>query len=243
MTVILTQKFYLSNFSVYSFFWLLFVTIDFLSKYDKIIVKFLRRKFMESQERLEKSNQILKEIMSLIEAYNVLCPDSPLKITSQKKNNVRDKYICTYNDGQSIGLFEHSKQERYYYRGGKGFAEYITTDVVDVYRDTLSEATAIKILSRDENAVNEWANIGYQFYSNDPDSTANCIIENIISFDSMRTIMYSRGEIEDFEPGYATDKEILNVFKFAVSYYQLDKKFQKQKVKSNDSLLNTVGEQ
>ena len=78
---------------------------------------------------------------------------------------------------------------------------------------------------------NEWKRIGTKIIVNNKSYVANCNMQNGMSFDDMRLIMYREGQIEPYEIGKATSQEMLEVLKYASSYYQLDQSVQNRKIK------------
>ena len=70
------------------------------------------------------------------------------------------------------------------------------------------------------NTINQWRSSGYLTHWYKKDYYVNCDMYDAISFDEMRQIMYTCGEIPNFELGIATDEEIQIVLKYAKKYFE-----------------------
>ena len=71
-----------------------------------------------------------------------------------------------------------------------------------------------------DNTINQWRSSGYLTFWYGKKYYVNCDMYDAISFDEMRQIMYTCGEIPGFEYGIATDEEIQEVLKYASKYFE-----------------------
>ena len=78
---------------------------------------------------------------------------------------------------------------------------------------------------------NHWQSVGKKIIVDGKSYVSNCIMQNGMSFDDMRLIMYSDGQIGPYEIGKASSQEMIDVLKYASSYYQLDQNIQKPRSK------------
>lgn len=125
--------------------------------------------------------------------------------------DVSDVFICIYDDS-NVGLFNQKVINEF-------TASYLVKSNC-IYIGTFSDIIGIKNLIE-----NEWRTIGYNAYK----YVANCNMQDSMSFDDVRLIMYSNGIIDAYEPGKATIQEMLEVLKYAFTYYELDDNKQMKK--------------
>lgn len=135
-------------------------------------------------------------------------------ITPQdKRKDVSNIFICMYN-GKHVGLFKKrnwstNKTQSWY-------------DAGSIYVGVDSNYIGMKKAHRGSIEYNKWEPIGTRVMVDEKCYIANCSMQNGMSFDDMRLIMYGEGQIKAYEIGKANSEEILEVLKFAASYYQLD---------------------
>lgn len=161
--------------------------------------------YIEVKEMLETIKNMTE---SLIGVYNEMDVNEKLQLDYVKpleKEDVSKKYICVYNDNQT-GLFE-----RNFYDDANAM----------IYFN--SNHTGIQLMK------NGWIKKGsfielYYFPGKCGKIRrfATCDMTEAIHFDDLRLIMYSAGIIDTFEIGKATEQEILEVLKYARTYYHLD---------------------
>ena len=179
---------------------------------------------MEEKKKYKELQSILMGLTKALELYNDLNPQEKYAITPQEeRKDVRDIFICFYN-GKHVGLFKKinwcssHKGKKSNYNAGS------------VYVGVDSNYVGIKQTHEDYRAVSCWKYAGSIVDLGDNDTyIANCNMENGMSFDDMRLIMYCDGSIGPYEIGKANSKEIIDVLKYASSYYQLDQNIEKQK--------------
>ncbi len=182
----------------------------------------------KEKEKCEELKQILEDIQKSLELYNNLNPQEKLTITPQdQRKDVRDIFICVYNN-KHVGLFKKINWKSAYYTGWTGH-DY---NAGSIYVGVDSNYIGLKTTHDENHSVNRWEAPGARIELKDKDTfVANCYMQNGMSFDDMRLIMYREGKIGPYEIGKATSKEILDVLKYAFIYYQLDQNTQRQRVK------------
>lgn len=180
---------------------------------------------MDENERLDLFREILISIQEIIKMYQELSPEEKnLLITPSDKNDVKDIFICMYDD-MYVGLFRKinwssrvtEKNDVFPYNAG------------NIYVGVNSSYIGMELIHSGYVDNKEWQIIGEKVIVDDKSYVANCNMQNSMSFDDMRLIMYCEGKIDSYEIGKADSKEILDVLKYAVSYYQIDQNFPKKK--------------
>lgn len=143
-------------------------------------------------------------------------------IHPKKTTDVSVLYICAFDN--RVGLFtkkvldEKDRANLWYY--------YPRSE--DIYLGYQSDKVGIFTTMSGKTTTNEWRERGYrtfETYYRGLDKyynyyIANCNMTDAISFDEMRQIMYTCGEIPGFEYGIATDEEIQEVLKYAKEYFE-----------------------
>lgn len=183
---------------------------------------------MEEKKKFKELKSILQGLQKALELYNDLNPEEKLAITPQEeKKDVSDIFICVYN-GKHVGLFKKINWNSDYYRGWSD-CDY---DAGSIYVGVDSNYVGMKQTHKDNIVVSNWKKAGSRVDLKDKGTyVANCNMENGMSFNDMRLIMYNDGQIEPYEIGKASSQEIIDVLKYASSYYQLDQNIQRQIVK------------
>lgn len=182
---------------------------------------------MEDKEKFEELKSILEELQKALELYNELNPSQKLTITQQtEKRDVNNIFICVYN-GIHVGLFKKINwstelRKNYFF----GCDEY---DAGSIYVGINSNYVGMKKTHSDNFWLNKWQPIGTKVVLNNNSYVSNCVMQTGMSFDDMRLIMYSAGKIGPYEIGKATSQEMLDVLKYASSYYQLDQNIKHKK--------------
>ena len=188
-----------------------------------------------------KSILLLESIKKAIEFYNNLNPEDKLIICREQDyksinninginiandvNDVSNVCVCTYYNSRFsnklIGLFNRNTIQTMVHN--LIFDDEIRDHIV--YKGIKSEYIGIRNLS-----YNEYCSIGSAMEDiNNKLYTANCEITNEMSFDDLRSIMYSEGLIGPYQIGKATDEEMLEELKYARSYFRIEKPAQKRK--------------
>ncbi len=182
---------------------------------------------MEETRKHEELKSILEGLQKALELYNDLNPQEKLEITPQgERKDVSDIFICVYND-KHIGLF---KKINWYTRKYDS-VEYAAGSI---YVGIDSDYIGMKGMHPYYTYENRWQPVGKKVIVCDKCYISNCIMQNSMSFDDMRLIMYSDGQIKPYEIGKASSKEMIDVLKYAFSYYQLDQinqNIQRQRLK------------
>ena len=183
---------------------------------------------MEENKNQEELKLILEELKKVLELYNKLNPRENLTLAKQEeKKNVSDIFICVYNN-KHVGLFKKIN-----WSSDKKISSTLMTEYAagSTYIGVDSIYLGIKTTHRLSESVNQWEPIGTKIIVDGKSHVANCEIQSEMSFDDMRLIMYNKGQIEPYEIGKASSKEMIDVLNFAYNYYQLDKNIKKQKTK------------
>lgn len=185
------------------------MTID-ISFVMSIIMAQRRNLKMDKKEQYSELKEMLETIKStaesLVNIYNEMNAGEQLQlddVKSLEKEDVSGKYICVYDDNQ-VGLFN----KQYY------------CDPEAVVYSNLNK-TGIQSLKDDWLKKGDFIVTERMIISNIY-KTATCDMTEAIYFDDLRLIMCSTGEIETFERGKASEQEILEVLKYARTYYHLD---------------------
>ncbi len=180
------------------------------------------------EKKKEELKSLLEGLQKALEMYNDLNPQEKLTITPQEeKKDVSDIFICVYNN-KHVGLFKKINWDsNYSYRSGDDYY-----DAGSIYVGVDSNYVGMKQTHERWIDVSYWKKAGARVALKDKDTyVANCNMENGMSFDDMRLIMYGDGQIGPYEIGKASSQEMIDVLKYASSYYQLDKNIQMQRVK------------
>lgn len=177
---------------------------------------------MEEIKKNGELKQMFEYIQKALELYNNLQHEEKFKLVSQaEQKNVRDIFVCVYNIN-CVGLFKQinwSSKGRHDYNAGS------------LYFGIDSNYIGLKEIHENAVCKNEWKEVGTQIIVDDQCYVVNCNMQNAISFDDMRLIMYSAGQIQPYEIGKATSQEMLDVLKYAFSYYKLHQGVQIKKIK------------
>ena len=189
---------------------------------------------------MKKNNENLKRILNLVSMEEVLFneanPTEKVELI-QKMMDVRYIFVCAYDD-DCVGLFEKIDwcKNRSKYRDLIDDDDYVEDfidgkiyDAGSIYVGVGSDYIGMKLTHDYNISVDKWLSAGVKEKVKGQKYVSNCVIKGGMSFDDMRLIMYSDGQIGPYELGKATSEEILEVLKYARSYYEGKKA--KQKVK------------
>lgn len=171
---------------------------------------------MENKQKQEELKLILESIHRALELYNDLTPEQKMQITPKAKD-ISNIYICVY-DEIHVGLFQKTNW------CGPVNIWNNTYDAGIVYLGIDSNYVGMKKTHTCNYSENRWQPIGTKTIVDGKGHVANCEMQDCMSFDDMRLIMYKEGQIGPYEIGKASSQEILEVLKYATSYYELDKK-------------------
>ena len=185
---------------------------------------------MEEKEKYEELKSILEGLKKALELYNDLNPQEKLTITPQDdRKNVSDIFICVYND-KHVGLFRKINWSSKM-RNQSSFSDYAEYDAGSIYIGIDSNYIGMKETHSYNICRNHWQSVGKKIIVDGKSYVSNCIMQNGMSFDDMRLIMYSDVQIGPYEIGKASSQEMIDVLKYASSYYQLDQNIQKPRSK------------
>lgn len=176
----------------------------------------------------DKKKEIIEAIEKLIKLYNIGSADdkltlshikeSELKNTEEsqdKKKDVSNIFVCVYND-KCVGLFTKIGWI------GKNRGFVTCYDAGSIYIGVDSNYIGMKQTHHDISILRQWLPSGTKETVDGKNYAANCDMQNAMSFDDMRLIMYKKGMIDSYELGKATNKEMLDVLAFAHTYFKLD---------------------
>ncbi len=175
---------------------------------------------MEKVEKIAELKAMLENLKEIAELYNGMVESQErVAIVPQQLKDVSNVVVCVYNNNR-VGLFKKINWSsnldgvlNHYYRAG------IIYDGID------SHYTALRTTHEKYNSCDRWELIGERVdLTNDRTYIANCVVNDCMSFDDMRLIMYSTGTIGPYQIGKATSEEMLEVLKYAYSYYELETK-------------------
>lgn len=174
---------------------------------------------MEKVEKIAELKAMLENLKEIAELYNGMVePQERVAVVPQQLKDVSNVIVCVYNKNR-IGLFKKINwssvsggYSRRYYSAG------IIYDGIDSYY------TALRTTHKNYDNCDCWGEIGARVDLGDRTYIANCVINDCMSFDDMRLIMYSADTIGPYKIGKATSEEMLEVLKYAYSYYELESK-------------------
>ena len=173
---------------------------------------------MEEKNKCNDLKGILYEIQKTIEMYNQLNPEEKIVITKQEMKDVSNLFVCSYN-GWHVGLFEkddwHISRVGCYDAGSIFFE--VDSSYIGIYQ------------AHGHNYNDTWYHAGGRVCLNGRYYISNCTMQDSMSFDDMRLIMYNAGEIASYERGKATSQEIIEVLNYAKNYYKLKRADVKKK--------------
>ncbi len=184
---------------------------------------------MEEIKRNEELKQILEGLQKALELYNGINPEEKLELVKQvEKKDVSSIFVCVYNS-KCVGLFKKINWSSTIYQWTKYHSpEY---NAGSIYVGIDSNYIGMKSTHEDMFSRNSWQEVGKKVVVDGKSYVANCNMQNGMSFDDMRLIMYSAGQIGPYEIGKATSQEMLEVLKYASSYYQLDQSVQNKRTR------------
>lgn len=176
----------------------------------------------------ETSKELLKSIEDSIKIYNNANPESKLILNKEKElKDVDNVFVCLYNDNK-VGLFK-----KYTWRQRSDACQNendLKIDEGDIYIGIDSNYIGVQRTIYAGLEFARWKNNGFKVNYDGIAYIANCNMENSMSFDDMRHIMYNDKKIGKFQYGKATSNEMFDVLSYASSYYN-SSKYQKNKNK------------
>ncbi len=175
---------------------------------------------MEKVEKIAELKAMLENLKEIAELYNGMVEaQERVAVVPQQLKDVSNVVVCVYNNNR-VGLFKKidwsSDLDRvldHHYSAGTIY------DGIDSYY------TALRTTHERSYSCDRWELIGARVdLINNRRYVANCVVNDCMSFDDMRLIMYSTGTIGSYQIGKATSEEMLEVLKYAYSYYELESK-------------------
>ncbi len=151
------------------------------------------------------------------EIYNELFPDAKIMLVHgpgiEKKEDVSSLYICTYDDNK-VGLFKRiNYNSNYYFILGNYY------DAGSIYVGYNSDYIGIKETHYNDQQCDSWRKVGKRVDLDNGSYVANCNMKSAESFDDMRLKMAMAEELDTYEIGKASQREIIDVLKFAQRFY------------------------
>ena len=146
----------------------------------------------------KKKNELYQSILEKIENYNKLSETEKITLNIEKKYKVNNVYIFVYKK-QFIGIFDKNNKNYGY------FYNYDNLNSDNIY-NLRGYKIDLNILKKDFN------------------------INEAISFNQIREIMKASylKLVLNYEEGYATEKEILEVIDFSFKYFEFASKTKKR---------------
>lgn len=188
-------------------------------EYDKLKQEYdtKRRELASIAERM---NSIVSEAEKLMGVKS-----TPKKETIKEDEmvDVRNTFVCVYN-GNHVGLFKKTNYstkngDPRYYRAGS------------VYEGINSNYIGLKETCDFGVTCNRWRQIGERVIMNGIEYEANCKMNDGMSFDDMRLIMYKDGKIGSYTLGKASSEDMIDVLSYASEYYNLNPESKQQLIK------------
>ena len=125
--------------------------------------------------------------------------------------------MCVYNDNE-IGLFKRMSWNTRPYKTYLGDKFKAGNIYVGIDTDHIGmEKTHEEIFNRDIKEP-----IGTCVKYNKKRYISDCEIEKAVNLDTIRMYMYSDGKLENYTPGKATTKELLDTLIYSYDYFKLD---------------------
>lgn len=162
----------------------------------------------------------LTKLQEIITLYNAHHPEQRVSIVPEKRD-VSNLFVCSYNEGK-VGLFKTKEWVR---SSSKQYG------VVFLGIDTMHVGS--KTVWRDHEI---WHEPNYttriDTFTEIESYTSTCHMHGAVAFEELRFMMRQEGLIQDYELGFASSKEILQVLDYATKYFdktKSEKEIQKQK--------------
>jgi len=172
---------------------------------------------------------LLNKITELVDAYNQLPNANKVAIVSEeyvknkeipiieKKLDVSNMQVGVYDDN-CVDLFDTIRYSSKIKKGPSGYEEY---SAGQIYIGAYTTNTAIKITHHECFESSDWQKIGSAEIVDEKRYVCTCNMHATLPFETMRLMMYEEGLItEPYEIGKASKKEIVEVLKYAYSYYK-----------------------
>lgn len=180
---------------------------------------------------------LLQKIKELVEAYNNLPNAERVAVVPEKmaldmnlplpeeEKDVSLFYVCSYDENR-VGLFKELR----YSSPKESVVGYERWSAGSLYIGVESNLIGIKVTHEAFNDDDYWHTQGAIENVDNKRYVCNCNMHEAITFDDMRLMMYEEGLIGAYKLGKATNRDIINVLKYAKGYYE-KKNIQIQKTK------------
>ncbi len=181
---------------------------------------------------------LLTKIKELVEAYNNLPGSEEVAVVpksyatdmnipiKEEEIDVSTYYICVYDDEQ-VGLFKELRHST-----GKeivmGAERYESGSLFIGVRSNL---IGMHTTHEGFNIVSNWRKVGTLEIVDQKRYVCSCEMYEAIPFDDIRLLMYESGELPTYTLGKATEKDLINVLKFAHQYFKDKIVSPKEKIK------------
>ena len=172
-------------------------------------------------------DNLLQKIKELVEAYNDLPNAERVAVVPEKlalemnvplqedEKDISLFYICSYDENR-VGLF---KELRYSSPKEKVMG-YERWSAGSLFLGVESNLIGIKVTHEDFKDDVYWHKVGAIENVDSKRYVCNCNMHEAITFDDMRLMMYEEGVIGPYQLGKATNRDIINVLKYAKGYYE-----------------------
>ncbi len=169
---------------------------------------------------------LLQRIKDLVAAYNDLpnaervavVPEKlalEMNIPQEEQKDTSLFYICAY-DGDKVGLFKELR----YSSPKESVVGYERWSAGSLFIGVESNLVGIKVTHEAFSDEDYWHKVGAIENVDNKRYVCNCNMYEAITFDDMRLMMYEEGIIGPYQLGKATNRDIINVLKFAKGYYE-----------------------
>ena len=172
------------------------------------------------------TESLLREVKELIGKVNAILPeDKKVSLEPEKKIKTVNLFVCEYKDEFNTGI-------EFFKKIGATSAEYCCRDdylipfrdKCYIYESVSSDKKAILYTCKGIDRQYGWVKIGdsfkYEPWKNRGyEIVANCELNNIISYNDIRTSMLSDGVINNFNLNYTTEEEITKVLAYLHNNY------------------------
>lgn len=173
----------------------------------------------------------------MVEAYNNLPNAERVAVVPEKmaldmnlplpeeEKDVSLFYVCSYDENR-VGLFKELR----YSSPKESVVGYERWSAGSLFIGVESNLIGIKVTHEAFNDDDYWHTQGAIENVDNKRYVCNCNMHEAITFDDMRLMMYEEGLIGAYKLGKATNRDIINVLKYAKGYYE-KKNIQIQKTK------------
>lgn len=148
-------------------------------------------------------------------------------LTKDNLIDSKDIYICIY-DEYNIGLFKRISWSTRPHKNIVGGYKY---NAGNIYIGIDTDHIGMNKIHEEYFNIDKCEPIGTCVRYKRKKYISDCKIEKAINLDNMRLDMYLNGEIQEYIPGKANSKELIEALSCACEYYKLNSEEVKKKKK------------